>query len=304
MSALPRTKGQDAAVDLIGVIGVGRAGGALAVGLAAAGFPVGPLWSRERRRAEERAAAIAGAYAVESPQAVADGARFVVIATPDRSIADVAEAIRWRPGTDAVHISGGTPVTALVAAARAGCLTGGWHPLKSFAGVAGDVDFAGITFAVEAEGGLRRRLVGMTAALGGRALALEAADRTRYHASAALASNALVALLAEAAGLWQGLGCSRGEALAALLPLVEGTIANLRAVGLPAALTGPVERGDANTVAAHLAALEGIDAGAAAIYRVLSRAALDLAVEKGGLTDPDVIALRLLLADERVRVAV
>lgn len=304
MSSAPDTASPRLEPFRIGVIGAGRAGSVLASALAASGYDIGSLWSRDRSRAEHLVAAIHGAKAVASPQAVADEAQLVIIATPDRAIAGIAASIRWTPETMVVHVSGGTPVAALDAAARAGCLTGGWHPLRSFAGVGADATLSGITFAIEAEAALLTRLTEMTRAVGGRVLHLNARDRALYHASAVLASNALVALVAQAASLWERFGASRAEGLAALLPLAAGTVANLEAVGLPTALTGPVERGDTATVAAHLAALCTSDVETATLYRDLSRTALDIAREKGGLTDQDVNAMRELLARERVRVAV
>jgi predicted short-subunit dehydrogenase-like oxidoreductase (DUF2520 family) len=89
----------------------------------------------------------------------------------------------------------------------------------------------------------------------------------------------------------------RAAALAALLPLVRGTVQNLDALGIPAALTGPVERGDRETVAAHLAALASAP-DANETYRTLSRRAVALAEEKGGISKDEGEALRALLRDE------
>jgi predicted short-subunit dehydrogenase-like oxidoreductase (DUF2520 family) len=280
---------------LIGVVGAGRAGSALATALAAAGYHVGPVSGRDGERAARLAAGLPDAVAVATAQDVADRADLTIVATPDRAIADIAAAVRWRAGMAVVHTSGGTPVAVLLPAQRDGAAIGGWHPLKSFAGAASDADLRGVTFAVEAEGGLRAHLHAMTAAVGGRALDLRAADRARYHASAALASNALVALLADAASLWTAFGWSRAEALAALLPLVRGTVENLATLGLPQALTGPVERGDVATVRAHLTALAADAPAVTDTYRLLSRRALALAMEKGGIGEEETRALTALL---------
>lgn len=278
----------------IGVIGVGRAGGATARALAAAGFRVGPLWSRNPDHAASIAATIPDAWTADSPRAVAGAAALVLIAVPDRAIAEVVDGIVWPPETAVAHLSGGSPLSVLDGAARAGCLVGGWHPLKSFAGVPTDADLNGVTVAVEAPEPLRTTLHELARAVGARPFDLPPEARIRYHASAALASNALVALLAQAAALWQTWGATRAEGLAALLPLVRGTVANLGSAGLPAALTGPVERGDVSTVCRHLGALDTAPA-TAGIYKVLSAAALALAEEKGGISRENATALRALL---------
>jgi predicted short-subunit dehydrogenase-like oxidoreductase (DUF2520 family) len=272
-------------------------GSALARALSAAGYAVGPVWSRTPERAAWLANYLPDASVVETPSGVAKGAALVIAAVPDRAIAETVGLARWCAGTAVVHTSGGTPVAALAPAYGQGAATGGWHPLKSFAGGPDDADLRGIAFAVEAEDELRDTLHEMTAALGGTAFDLPAGARARYHASAALASNGLVALLAEAAGLWRSFGVDRAAALTALLPLVWGTVQNLESLGLPVALTGPVERGDRETVAAHLAALGSVPAAEQA-YRTLSARAVKLAEEKGGISGEEGNALRALLGVE------
>jgi predicted short-subunit dehydrogenase-like oxidoreductase (DUF2520 family) len=112
-----------------------------------------------------------------------------------------------------------------------------------------------------------------------------AGARARYHAAATIAANHLVALLAQA----MRVADDAGVPPAALLPLVRATVDNVDALGPAGALTGPVARGDADTVARHLDALTDRDA---ALYRALAREALELS----GRDDP---ALRELLGGER-----
>lgn len=281
---------------LLGFIGVGRVGSALARALSAAGYPVGPVWSRTPERAAQLVNLLPRASQADTPAAVAKGAALVIVAVPDRSIAAVVESARWCAGTAVVHTAGGTPIAALASAYAHGAETGGWHPLKSFAGDPDDADLRGISFAVEAEGALHDTLLGMIEALGGHPFDLPPGERVRYHASAALASNGLVALLAEAAELWGAFGVGRAAALAALLPLVRGTVQNLQTLGLPGALTGPLERGDCETVAAHLAVVDATPAGG--LYRSVQRHALRLAEEKGGIDRDEANALQALLRDE------
>ena len=280
---------------VIGLIGAGRVGSALTAALSRGGCQIGPIWSRSEQRAARAAAGLPGAGVAGSPAAVAKGAALVIVAVPDRAITATVAQVRWCAGTAVVHTSGGTPVAALDSAYQQGAEIGGWHPLKSFAGRDADADLRGITFAIEADPPLRETLHALTEAVGGAPLELRADDRALYHASAVLASNALVALLARAASLWTPLGRSRGEALRALLPLVQGTVQNLESLGLPAALTGPVERGDVTTVAGHLAALATAAPAVADVYALLSRGMLALAEEKGGIEKQNATALTALL---------
>jgi predicted short-subunit dehydrogenase-like oxidoreductase (DUF2520 family) len=97
-----------------------------------------------------------------------------------------------------------------------------------------------------------------------------------------------------AAELWEPLGMTRDEAVSALQPLLAGTARNIGGLGLPAALTGPVIRGDVQTVARHLEVLAG-KTEALTVYRVLSEVLVGLAQERGTINEAQVAALRALL---------
>jgi predicted short-subunit dehydrogenase-like oxidoreductase (DUF2520 family) len=138
----------------------------------------------------------------------------------------------------------------------------------------------------------------MAVALGGRPLALHG-DRAVYHLSAAIASNYLVTLLDLAAGLWGELGLSKEEGLRALLPLVRGTVENLDRVGLPAALTGPIARGDVGTIERHLAVLDRVAPEARTMYKELARRTIPIALAKGRIDAAAARRLATSLGDEQ-----
>jgi predicted short-subunit dehydrogenase-like oxidoreductase (DUF2520 family) len=210
-----------------------------------------------------------------------------LLAVPDPALAETGARLR---GEDAafVHVSGAHGLEVLDAAARRGHPVGAFHPLRSFPAPLGPDAFRGILFGIDAsDGALLADLEALGARLGGWTRRIRGADRIRYHAAATLAGPLLVALAAQAAEVLGETGFERREALEALLPFMSGTVDNLRALGLPGALIGPVRRGDPDTVARHVAALHG---DAAAAYRALTRTAVDLAEEAG--LDP--AAARLL----------
>jgi predicted short-subunit dehydrogenase-like oxidoreductase (DUF2520 family) len=99
------------------------------------------------------------------------------------------------------------------------------------------------------------------------------------------ASNYLVTLLDFAVRHFRALGAGRGQALRAILPLVRGTLANIERLGIPAALTGPIARGDAATVAGHVAALQQRAPELLELYRLLARQTVPRAREQGGLAE-------------------
>jgi predicted short-subunit dehydrogenase-like oxidoreductase (DUF2520 family) len=163
-------------------------------------------------------------------------------------------------------------------APRAG--TAPLHPLLTGAGAPDDRRLLrGAWFAVDGDAAVED----LVADCGGHAFRVR--DRALYHASVCVASNHLVGLF----GHVERLTARAGVPEEALWPLVERTVANLRERGAAAALTGPVARGDATTVARHLAAI-GPDERAT--YVALAREALRL-------TRRDDPALEAVLAGER-----
>jgi predicted short-subunit dehydrogenase-like oxidoreductase (DUF2520 family) len=132
---------------------------------------------------------------------------------------------------------------------------------------------------VEGEGSAPEAARNLVTHIGSRVLPLEAGQLPAYHAAAVLAAGGLCALLDVACEVLGQIGLDRATALEALLPLSEGTLENLGAVGLPEALTGPVARGDAHVVARNLAAIQG--PAARAVYQALAGRALALARQRG-----------------------
>jgi predicted short-subunit dehydrogenase-like oxidoreductase (DUF2520 family) len=117
-----------------------------------------------------------------------------------------------------------------------------------------------------------------------------------YHAGAVLASGGIVTLLSFSIEVLSQCGLTESEARKVLLPLVEGTLANIGAGGPARALTGPVRRGDAGTVERNLQALSAANRSAADLYRLLTKRAVSLAEEAG--VSPDALATLRRLVDE------
>jgi predicted short-subunit dehydrogenase-like oxidoreductase (DUF2520 family) len=293
----------------IGFVGAGSAGSALARALAAQGTPIVAVASRTPAHAAALASQLPGCEVAPTPTEVAARADTIFLAVPDDAIAPVAESIPWRAGQAAVHLSGAQGLQPLASAAAAGAHVAALHPLMTFPASIRTAllltvlqRFAGCAWALEADNaGLASALAQLAHALGGRVIALRAEDRVPYHLAAVLASNYVVASLGAAVRLWQGFGVAPAEALAALLPLTRAALESLGTVGLPAALTGPVARGDSGTVAAHLAWLDErapADPNLAPLrdaYIALARLALPLALDKGNLSPEAVAALQALL---------
>jgi len=266
----------------IAVVGAGAVGATLARALRRTGWPVAAVCRRDRARARAAARlAGGGARAFTDPVRAVRGADLVLVAVRDGEIARTAMALAGtgavKPGTLVIHLSGAVPSTALAPLRAEGARTASLHPLQTFAGA--EPLLRGVAWFHE--GDARAACAALARRLGGRLHSLDPARKPTYHAAAVAASNYLVAVEALAVRLAEAAGIPRREALPALLPLVAGTVRNLSRVGLPGALTGPVARGDAETVRMHRRALRTVDPALDEAYAALGRLALRVAREKG-----------------------
>lgn len=257
----------------VAIIGAGKVGSALAILLRAAGYGITAVYSRSEASAR-RLAAKTGAAVSASPAVAAGLAQMVIIATPDRCIAETAEAVSrdggWRSGQVALHVCGSQSAESLVAARRQGAFIGSMHPLQAFATVDGAVEnLPGSYFAIDGDEpavALAREVV---AVLEGRALVIPSEHRALYHAAACMASNYLVSIIHGAAQMFAALGIAEQDAVEALLPLIRGTLENVRRDGAMRALTGPIVRGDALTIDKHRQKIAELSPEESTIYREL-----------------------------------
>ena len=188
-----------------------------------------------------------------------------------------------------VHASGSLELGVLSPLGRRHAV-GSFHPLRSFPEPGPPEAFQGIVIGVDASSeSLRRALNRLARDLGARPIRVDDAQRAVYHAAAVFASNYVVALLAEAIRLLEQTGWTEKEAIQGLVPLAEGAVANVGKRGPTRALTGPIRRGDAETVSRHLSALARLDAHAGRsgngrksdLYRMLGDVALEIAQQAG-----------------------
>lgn len=262
----------------VAVLGLGRAGTALATELLAAGVSVPLLWNRSPRELPPGLAALAVFGPL--PDAALAQADVVLLAVLDDAIAPLAATLPLREGAVLLHLSGSQESSELDPA-RPGLCFGGYHPLQAFR-PDGPRPFAVPPYCLALDGPPRAVAAGraLAAATGHPAVELPPGGKAAYHCAAVLASNCLVALEATAERVMRSAGVPAGEAWTLLWPLVVGTLANLPDGRFGASITGPVPRGDAGTVARNLAALAS-DEAAADAYRTLGREALALARAAG-----------------------
>jgi predicted short-subunit dehydrogenase-like oxidoreductase (DUF2520 family) len=266
------------------LIGPGRVGASLA------------LWAVERgarclsvagRAGSPRAAELAArldATVAGASELAASAARLLLVAVPDREIAEVARRLAGRRLGVALHVSGASGASALEPLAASGCRTGSFHPLRAFPAVEESVERAAGTF-YALDGDAEARAMGrrLAQAFGGESAVVGEAQRPLYHWAATLAAGGVVTLVATARAVGTRLGLPPA-ALAGYGELARGALdAALAAPDPAAAITGPAARGEAETIDAHLRALAEHAPDLLPLAVDLTRAALARCAERGPL---------------------
>ena len=273
----------------IAVVGAGRVGTALAVRWLLAGHEIA-VARHGGSTAERHEAYLPGTPLITAEEACSR-ADVVVIGVPDEAIAEVCERVAPHvpAGAAMLHLSGATGLDALSPARVAGVRVLSVHPLQTFPTVEAALEaLPGTTMAVTAldeDGyGLGERLARDA---GGEPFRLSDEAKPLYHAAAVFASNYVVAVTAQAAALFGAAGLP--DPVTAFMPLARASLENVSRLGPAAALTGPVVRGDAETVRRNLEALSVEDPAAIESYVALARVALRLARDSGRI-DEDIAA--------------
>ncbi|MDX9838238.1 MAG: DUF2520 domain-containing protein [Azoarcus sp.] len=281
-------------IPTLNLIGPGRLGRSLArlwhdTGL----VQIGAVAGRHAKRCVAARDFIgAGTPMVDDPLPPAD---LWLIATPDDAIAGVATGLAadtaLRTGDIAFHCSGALASDVLAPLQAIGAHTASVHPLKSFAAPDTAItSFDGTFCACEGAPDALQCIAPLFDAIGARRFSIDAEHKLRYHAAAVLACNHLVALMEAALRCMEGAGVDRETAWSALQPLVAGTLSNIDRNGTRAALTGPVARGDKQTIRDEIDATRSLAPELGEAYRVLSLVALGLAPPENGLTRDDISA--------------
>ncbi|MBA3233868.1 MAG: DUF2520 domain-containing protein [Propionibacteriales bacterium] len=270
----------------IGVIGAGRVGAVLAAVLRAAGHEIAAV-AGESDASRTRIELLLPGVPVAKPTTVAKASDLLLLTVPDDALDNVVQMLAAsgaiRPGQHVVHTSGRHGMGVLRPALEVGARGVAMHPAMTFTGTDVDLDrLRGCVFGVtcaEPEQALAQRLV---ADLGGRVVWVSETNRTLYHAALAHGANHLVTLVAESMEMLRAAGSL--DPAATLRPLLTAALDNVLAYG-DAALTGPIARGDVETVRAHVRTLSAPNRSRSALesYVAMARATASHAVADGRL---------------------
>jgi predicted short-subunit dehydrogenase-like oxidoreductase (DUF2520 family) len=275
----------------VAIIGAGRTGSAIGFLLKQKGYTVSAVATRTPASAEQARKFIgAGIVTIDAAQA-AETAEIIFITTPDGAIEtvcnEIARAHALKPGSLVVHASGAHSLDLLNAAQKAGAYRAVIHLLQSVPSrELGVINIPGSYFRIEADPEAEATAKELVQAMGGIELLMpkwskDGTSPALYHAGAVTVSNYFVALVDYGLRFYETLGADKQEALKALLPLIRATLKNIESVGIPAALTGPIARGDVETVRDHLEAMRKKAPQLLGLYCSLAQQALATAQQQG-----------------------
>ncbi|MGF1662695.1 MAG: Rossmann-like and DUF2520 domain-containing protein, partial [Kineosporiaceae bacterium] len=246
----------------VGIVGAGRVGAVLGAALAGAGHAVVGASAVSEASVERLEVLLPGVPRLD-PVEVARRAELVLLAVPDDALADLVAGLAavgaWQAGQLVVHTSGRHGTAVLAPAARSGAIGLAVHPAMTFTGTSLDLArLSGAVMAVTAPAAVLPIAQALVLEMGSEPVVVAEEARETYHAALAHVANHLVTVVAQGLDLLAGAGVDRPSRV--LAPLAGAALDNALRLG-DAALTGPVARGDAATVAAHLRVL---DSGAVA----------------------------------------
>ena len=272
------------------IVGCGRVGTALAKYLAEAGYILAGLASKSLSSAKRVADLTGSVNFTDTAWEVTRKADIVFITTPDGAIKEACDSIAvkngFNSGSVVLHCSGALTSTMLLTARNCGASIGSMHPLQSFASTEYSHNpFSGIVTSVEGDKKATDAASLVAAALGSGCVTIKTEAKILYHASAVVASNYLVTLLDLSLNLIRQAGVPADEAFRSLKPLIDGTLSNIEKLGVHDALTGPIARGDIQTIENHILEIGSETPHLLPLYKILGLYTVEIAKGKGTLSD-------------------
>ncbi len=250
------------------------------------GYPIAAVASRTENSLKRAKKYLKAAlFTLELKEAVEKG-EIIFISTNDDAVSRVVDKIGeeggFKSGQFVYHLSGALSIEVLKSASDAGAFVGSIHPMQTFPSIeAGIKKIPGTVFGVTGKEEVLRVAEELIKAVGGKMVEVKDEDKPLYHAAACIACNYLDALIYIALKFYKEVGIEEEKAWQAMKPLIHGTLDNIEAEGVVEALTGPIARGDVDTVKKHLQAIKNSLPNFLPFYKELGKRTLEVAKEKG-----------------------
>ncbi|MBW2642383.1 MAG: DUF2520 domain-containing protein [Deltaproteobacteria bacterium] len=282
------------------IVGCGKVGTAMGRNFINAGYRLIGLSCNTQESAQKAANILSTDNFTKASWEITKGVNIVFITTPDGVISNACNEIAQKNGFDnntvIFHCSGALPSTILFSAKACGASIGSMHPLQSFAVGCSDATFKNVIVTIEGEKDAVNAAKQITEDLGSTCLTIKTEAKTLYHASAVVASNYLVTLQDFALKLIKKAGISGDDAFKVLSPLIKGTLSNIKNVGTIKALTGPIARGDIETITKHLDEIGEKTPNLLLLYKILAQYTVDIALAGGTIFDSKANELKKVIS--------
>jgi len=268
----------------IGFIGAGKVGLAFGAYLFQKGLNVVGYYSRKYESAQKGTKLTKG-IAFKEIKELVDSSDIIFITTNDDEIANVCNSLVdnniLKKGQIIVHMSGASSSKILERAKEKGCYIYSIHPLQAFADVNKAIDdLSGTVFSLEGDEENIEILEKILKKTCNKYFKLTSDQKTLYHVAACAMSNYIVTLIDYGLSILNSIGIDSEEGYKAFYPLIKGSIDNISNLGTERALTGPIARGDIETINKHIDVLKELDTGKLNIYKILGNMTLDLALKE------------------------
>jgi predicted short-subunit dehydrogenase-like oxidoreductase (DUF2520 family) len=283
----------------ITIIGTGSVGSVLQDYFEDEDCQIYSLWNSRGGKvyAPERAGFLSVPYSL--PQKEIEIGDWIFITTPDDQILRISDQLAKLPVSwkdkYVIHCSGNLSSEVLGSLKEAGAKTVSMHPIQTFKKGDDRNRLKDIYISLEGDEELKQKLIPVIQNMGAHPFFLTANGKQSLHIAAVFASNYLVALMSSVEQILKQNHIENG--LHILKPLVEQTLHNVFEKGVDEALTGPISRGDSETVKAHLEQLS-CDPQLQALYKLLGLAAVEIAKSTGKAATGEVDKIKSLLSSK------
>lgn len=286
----------------ISFIGAGKVGTALAYLLSNRGYAVTGITSKNIDSAEKAASFMGGKIPYSNDLYVfVEDSDIVFVTTNDDAVPLVAQGVLENcavsRGQIFAHASGSLKAAVFAPLENKGALGISIHPLQTIANpTEGVKNITGSLFAVEGNEKAHQTARELVESLDGNAFFIDSEKKTLYHLAAVIASNYLVTLMDKSSTIFKNIEIDENIGLQGLLKLVRGTVNNIERLGTKDALTGPIARGDVETIKDHITAIRKFMPELMNFYKVLGEHTATLALEKGSINKEQAKKIKELLA--------
>lgn len=275
----------------VGIIGAGKVGCSLALGLSEKGFDISGVYSRNPESAKFLCEKLNLPFDNNLVSTVRNS-ELIFITVTDTQIETVSSEIEKKcDNLDIcckafIHCSGAITSESLKFIKEKGGHTASLHPIQTFADKSeGFKGLEGIYFGFEGDLESRKLADIIVKAFNGSMLTIEKDNKPIYHAATCILSNYVVALAYLTGNLFEKIGIDSTIGIKAFTPLIERTVKNIGSLGSENSLTGPISRGDYNVLMAHIKSLKDKSPETVEVYAILGKIALELALKKGSINN-------------------